>query len=88
MKVLTVTDTEKTSRYALDVVRAVHVTPLDGLEGDLAHLNGKWCITVELKPIKSLDAEGKGQVVDVCQFKEWYFDSREEAETALVVDAV
>lgn len=88
MKVLTVTDNEKTSRYAMDTVRAVHVTPLSGLAGDLERLNGKWCVTVELKPIKTLDDQGKGQVVDVCQFKEWYFDSNDAADAAIVVDTV
>lgn len=89
MKIVTVSDDKKKSRYALDTVRAVHVVLLENIENEeLKHLEGKWAVSVELNPIKTLDAEGKGQVVDFCQFKEWYFDTNEAAEAAISLDTV
>jgi hypothetical protein len=81
-------------RFALDVVRAQHIITIDsalkpGQEAPPHHIpNHKFLLVIELRPIKSLDDDGKGQVVDRCEQFEWVFDTRQEAGEAVTVDEV
>jgi hypothetical protein len=94
MKVLTVTKGNETRRFAMDTVRSQHVITIDaalkpGQEAPHHHIpNHKHLLVIELRPIKSLDGEGKGQVVDFCQQFEWMFDERRQVDEAVTVDEV
>lgn len=94
MKVLTVTQGKETSRYALDTLRAQHVITVDvalrpGEEAPPHHIpKHKALLVIEMRPIKVLDSEGKGQVVDHCQQREWIFDTHDEARAAVAVEEV
>ncbi|MEN6540882.1 MAG: hypothetical protein ABFC67_14840 [Mizugakiibacter sp.] len=94
MKILTINTPNDKSQYALDTVRSVHMRLVDAAiqPGQIPlvdHVtNLKWLLYVEMRPVKRLDAEGKGQVVDVCDLKEWLFDTREELEAAVSIDTV
>lgn len=94
MKVLTITKGDEQRSFALDTVRAQHVITIDsalkpGQEAPPHHIPcHKHLVVIELRPIKALDSEGKGQVVDLCQQFEWMFDTRAEVDEAVTVDEV
>lgn len=94
MKALTITKGDEQRRFALDTVRSQHVITIDsalrpGQEAPPHHIpNHKHLVVIELRPIKSLDGEGKGQVIDLCQQFEWLYDTREEAAEAVRVEEV
>ena len=93
MKVLQITTPMAVSRFALDAVRATHFIEVDAAmppSGDPSPGHApdmKWLLVVELRAIKTVDPATK-QVVDVCQSKEWLFDTKADAEAAMTVEEV
>lgn len=94
MKVLKVVTDNEESRFPLDVLRAQHIARFDsalapGAVPPAHHIpHYKWLLVVELRPIKSLDHEGRGQVVDFVQMKEWIFNTHNDARDAVTVEEV
>ena len=82
MKFLVVTDGENVSRFAADEVRSYHIVSRPRVRKKPAH----HVVIVEMKPVKQLDSESHGVVVDRCREFEWRFDTFEMARDAVQMD--
>lgn len=81
MKFLEVVYGDNVSRFALDEIRSYHIVSRPKVRKDPAH----HLVMVEQKPVKQLDQEGHGEVVEKCQIDSWRYETYEDARAAVQI---
>ena len=81
MKFISVRKGDAISNFAADEVRSYRLEKVLKSRSIKEH----FCVTVEMKPLKQLDKESFGVVVEVCERFNWDFDTFEEASSALKI---